>query len=172
MRSLRRSFRPRRMAAAVAVAALLTAAAGANPAAASSCADRDEAAALHVRSLQTWMVVASLTCGSVDAYNDFVLKFRPALQRHGDALIGYFQRTYGGQGTSKLNRYVTLLANQASALSLKDRGSYCTRTAEMYDEMQDGVSLTQLESYSAENVGLLAVEPKSCMSENLVVSLK
>jgi hypothetical protein len=172
MRSLRRSFRLRRCAAAVALAALLTGAAGANPAAAASCVDRDEAAALHVRSLQTWMVVASLTCGSVDDYNEFVLKFRPALQRHGDTLVDYFRRAYGGAGQSKLNRYVTLLANQASALSLKDRASYCARSTEMYGEMREAVSLTQLESYSAENVGLLAVEPRSCMSENLVVSLK
>lgn len=171
MRSPRRSVRLKRLAAAVATAALLSGAA-AGPAAASSCVDRDEAAALHVRSLQTWMVVASLTCGSVDAYNEFVLKFRPALQRHGDTLIDYFHRAYGGSGTSKLNRYVTLLANQASALSLKDRANYCTRTAEMYDEMREAVSLTQLESYSAANVGLLAVEPKSCMSEKLVASLK
>lgn len=170
--SQRRTVRPRRMVAAAALAAMVAAAANANPAAASQCANREEAAALHVRSLQTWMVVASLSCGLVDDYNAFVLKFRPALQSHGDTLVSYFQRAYGGAGTSKLNRYVTLLANQASALSLKDRATYCARTAEMYDEMRKTVSPGELERYSAENVGLLAVEPKSCMSENLAVSLR
>lgn len=160
MTNPRRSARPKHLTAAIVTTALLLGVT-ATPTAALACATRDEAAALHVRSLQTWMVVASLTCGSVNDYNAFVLKFRPALQRHGDTLIAYFHRTYGGSGTSKLNRYVTLLANQASALSLKDRATYCARTAEMYTEMREAVSLTQLESYSAENIGLLAVEPKA-----------
>lgn len=167
----RRLFPRRARAAAVALAtAFATVTAAAPPAAAATCATPAEEAALHVRSLQTWLVVSSLTCGSVDQYNGFVVKFRPALQRHGDALISYFHKAYGGAGTDKLNRYVTLLANQASALSLKDRDAFCARSAAMYQEMDAAVAVSALDSYSAEKVGLLAVEPRSCMPDTLVVS--
>lgn len=137
------------------------------------CADTSEAAALHVRSLQTWLVVASLSCGTVDDYNAFVIKYRPTLQRHGESLIRYFGRAYGKGGTDKLNRYVTLLANEASRLSLDDRDAFCARAASIYGEMRgDSVSANQLDSYSAEKVGLLAVEPKSCMPDGLLASAR
>lgn len=139
---------------------------------AKGCANASDAAALHVRSLQTWLVVSSLTCGSVDRYNTFVVTFRPALQEHGDALIGYFRKAYGKAGTDKLNRYVTLLANQASALSLEDRDGFCARSNAIYAEMEaGGISNADLDIYSARTVGLLAEEPKSCLPVGEVVSM-
>lgn len=176
------SRRPSLRRAGVAAVALAAAFAMASPSLAASataaakgkgCANATEAAALHVRSLQTWLVVASLNCGTVEDYNTFVVKYRPALQRHGDALIDYFGRAYGKGGTDKLNRYVTLLANEASRLSLEDRDAYCARAAGIYGEIKgDAVSVNQLDSYSAEKVGLLAVEPKSCMPDGLLASAR
>lgn len=161
------------MAAAFAVASPTLAASASSAAKGKGCADTSEAAALHVRSLQTWLVVASLSCGTVEDYNTFVVKYRGALQRHGDSLIRYFGRAYGKGGTDKLNRYVTLLANEASRLSLDDRDAFCARAAGIYDEMKsDAVTVNQLDSYSAEKIGLLAVEPKSCMSESLLASAR
>ncbi|GAA0572683.1 hypothetical protein [Caenispirillum bisanense] len=175
------SRRPLLRRAGVAALALAAAVAVSTPSLAASataakgkgCADAGEAAAMHVRSLQTWLVVASLSCGTVEDYNTFVVKYKGSLQRHGDQLIRYFNRAYGKGGNDKLNRYVTLLANEASRLSLDDREAFCARAAAIYDEMEgDAVSANQLDSYSAEKVGLLAVEPKSCMPEGLLASAR
>lgn len=81
---------------------------------------------IEVRRLQSKLMVAALSCeDSRPAYNDFVVHYRPALRQHGDALKARFRREYGGSYQSKLDSFVTLLANQASQQSNVDRASFC-----------------------------------------------
>lgn len=105
--------------------AVLIVASDFSPALAAACAEPTEATALRVRALQSRLMVSALVCGTRDQYNAFVTRYRPALQRNGAALIAYFDRVYGAEATLRLNRFVTALANDASARSNDDRAAFC-----------------------------------------------
>ncbi|MPY70931.1 MAG: hypothetical protein GEU92_12680 [Alphaproteobacteria bacterium] len=96
---------------------------------AAGCADARERESLTVRSLQTDLMVAALSCNVRDDYNTFVQRYRPHLSGHGHALRRYFQRAYGPRAQRALDRYVTELANQASQVSNADRTAFCAQTA-------------------------------------------
>jgi hypothetical protein len=105
----------------------------ANPAGAgdlSTCITADEARAFSMRHLQSRLMVAGLACNQRDAYNNFVESFRPPLADAGANLIGYFQRTGGGQ--SALNRHVTELANVAGLYRAEDPEGFCQETWNMF----------------------------------------
>lgn len=96
---------------------------------------------IEVRRLQTKLMVAALSCeDSRPAYNDFVVHYRPVLRRHGDALKAKFRREYGGGYQSKLDSFVTLLANQASQQSITDRAGFCADARATFARLGSGAS--------------------------------
>lgn len=101
---------------------------------AATCASNREMAALNSRVLQTELMVAALTCGQRDSYNYFATQFRQPLTHHGKNLRALFQRTYGNAGTSRLNAFVTRLANDASQRSMMLRQGYCAYAVRLFDE--------------------------------------
>jgi hypothetical protein len=123
----------RRLAQGLCLAALGISLAGAAQAA--GCADTRERESLTVRSLQTDLMVAALSCNVRDDYNTFVQRYRSHLSVHGHALRRYFQRTYGPRAQRALDRYVTELANQASQVSNADRTAFCAQTAASLDRL-------------------------------------
>ncbi len=101
-----------------------------------SCALPEESAALNSRVLQTELMVAALSCGNREQYNDFVQRFHHVLKDHGDALRGYFMRTYGDEGEGELNAFITRLANQASNRSLeRSEIEFCQKAAMIFHDV-------------------------------------
>jgi hypothetical protein len=114
--------------AAVAVCAIsVTVGIGAS-AAATQCVRSEEKKALEVRALQTDMMVAALSCNATREYNEFVTRFKSALNSHTHTLNGMFSRLYGRAADREYLRYTTSLANQASLASATDAGEFCTST--------------------------------------------
>lgn len=100
---------------------------------------------IEVRRLQTNLMVAALSCGARDDYNEFVLSHRPSLQKYGKAIRTEFRRRYGKSGDSKLNQFVTRLANEASARSNADRENFCAEATASFQEAKvNGATLTKL----------------------------
>jgi hypothetical protein len=100
-----------------------------------SCADRVERESLNVRQLQTQLMVAALSCNQRADYNAFITRFRPVLADHSDVMTGYFRRVFGKRSPHEINAYVTRLANEASALSIADRQSYCRASFDALTEL-------------------------------------
>lgn len=96
----------------------------------STCMTAQEARAFSLRHLQSRLMVAGLACNQRDAYNNFVESFRPGLADAGTDLIGYFQRTGGGQ--TALNRHVTELANVAGLYRASSPEEFCQETWNMF----------------------------------------
>lgn len=92
---------------------------------AAECFGARERASLDVRVLQSKLMVAALMCNQRNEYNDFVVRFRPALRAHGRTLINYFDQTFDAAGKRQLDRFVTALANEASRESNIDRAGFC-----------------------------------------------
>ena len=85
------------------------------------CPSVRERAAFHVRLLQTELMVAALSCGRpeyVGLYNAFVERSRPELVGHARVLKSYFARQYGAGRLTRLDAFVTDIANQASHRSM------------------------------------------------------
>lgn len=105
---------------------------GATASWAASCDDAADQAAFHVRSLQTELMVAALTCGAREDYNEFAVKFKKPLTDQGKGLKRHFKATYGAAADPQLNAYVTALANRLSERSIAARDSYCDRAARTF----------------------------------------
>lgn len=101
------------------VLAMLT---GGEAKAAGSCAKADEMAALNSRVVQSWLMLAALTCDERPRYNAFVTRFRSALSGQGAVLRSYFSRAYGDASESRLNKFVTTVANNVSDYSHEKSG--------------------------------------------------
>lgn len=99
------------------------------------CARASEQPALSARVLQTQLMVAALACGESGRYNDFVRKFSPELSARSRTLMALFERQYGRGAESQLNRFVTVLANAASARSATT-SRFCTDAVVLFDTLQ------------------------------------
>lgn len=98
------------------------------------CASENDLAALNARVLQTELMVAALSCDERERYNNFITAYRSVLTERSQALQGMFKRAYGGEGTDRLNSFVTRMANNSSQ-QVNDRGNdYCTYAGELFKE--------------------------------------
>jgi hypothetical protein len=97
------------------------------------CVSDNERQAMTMRVLQTELMVAALTCGQQGAYNRFINQFEGELVTRGKTLRSAFQRLYGGKGQSRLDGFVTRLANEASQRSIGDRDGFCPRASALFD---------------------------------------
>jgi hypothetical protein len=87
---------------------------------------------IEVRRLQTTLMVAALSCRARSDYNEFIMAHRPSIQSYGKAIKAEFRRRYGKSGSKELNRFVTRLANEASARSNADRAGFCADAAALF----------------------------------------
>ncbi len=127
----------RRAAAALAIAGMATGAL-AGPAAACLQGIGNGTYAKSVRTLQSDMMVAALSCNERGLYNAFAVAYRTDLQRHGKALRAYFKETHGAQHLKRLNAYVTQLANDASIRHARTGKDYCQAAREVLRELLPG----------------------------------
>src|SRR5215469_16801466 len=94
-------------------------------AAAPLCTTQDELSALRTAALQQQLMVAGLTCHATEAYNRFVLSYRPELQKSDAELKSYFIRRGGEHGEADYDSFKTKLANLASLSNSTDGRAYC-----------------------------------------------
>lgn len=105
----------------------------------------DGVVSIEVRRLQTNLMVAALSCGARADYNAFVINHRSSLKKYGTAIRREFKRRYGKSGSRRLNRFVTRLANEASARSNADRDQFCADASTMFKKTeQSRVNLAHL----------------------------
>ncbi|GEO82709.1 hypothetical protein [Pararhodospirillum oryzae] len=130
--------------------------------AAANCTLSKDDAALSVRTLQSHLMVAALSCGQSAQYNQFVGNFQKDLTTQGKSLTSYFSRQYGGAAKREMNAYVTRMANQASQRSMTDRQAYCTESRAVFEalgQVPDG-KLVEFVSASLP----FAMQPASCQT--------
>lgn len=113
--------------------ALVVTGTGALPAYAAVCASAKDRTALETRMLQTDLVVAALSCNERSRYNAFVTRFKSEIGDGGQGLKSFFQRIYGREATSRLNAFVTELANEASQRTIAYQGDYCGDAVKRFD---------------------------------------
>ena len=73
-------------------------------------------------------MVAGFTCQASDAYNRFVLAYRPELQKSDADLKTYFLRREGARGEAAYDTFKTKLANLSSLSDIANTTGYCANT--------------------------------------------
>ncbi len=102
-------------------------------AAAPLCTTQDELSSLRTAALQQQLMVAGLTCHASDAYNRFVLAYRPELQKSDAELKAYFIRRGGEHGEADYDTFKTKLANLASFSDSTNGRAYCANARVSFD---------------------------------------
>jgi len=97
----------------------------ASPAFSIICSSPSEQQALSMRVLQTKLMVSALSCNAKPQYNLFVKRFQRELAPHGKALRRMFHRTYGKKARYHLDKFITGLANDESAVRISAGDRYC-----------------------------------------------
>ncbi len=135
---------------------------------AAGCDDSRDKAAFHVRSLQTELMVAALTCGAKAHYNTFVTKFQNVLIVNGQALKKQFRVAHGAKADRELNAYVTALANRASQRSINKRDNYCSRAQRTFATVT-AMSPKELASFAMQRLTGDVDVPSSCRANVVMV---
>lgn len=94
-----------------------------------------EQTVMHVRRLQTQLLVGTLSCGRPHMkqyYNSFVTRFDHALKANGQALTAYFRSRFGARGVAEMDSFLTKLSNELSLVSMRN-GEFCERTDGLFD---------------------------------------
>lgn len=90
---------------------------------------------MHVRRLQTQLMVGALSCGRPRMqhnYNSFVSKFDRALKANGQQLKSYFVSRFGARGIAEMDAFLTKLSNELSLVSMR-HSEFCERTDGLFD---------------------------------------
>ena len=104
------------------------------------CAGAQDLTALQVASVQQELAVAALACEADDVtlYNNFVATYQPELIASDEALMAYFLRRAPASGTEDYHSFKTKLANQYSARSAGNHGSFCGKAEALFHEALAG----------------------------------
>ena len=90
--------------------------------------------ALNTRVLQTELMVAALSCDEKTRYNTFVNTYQSLLTSQSQTLQALFKRVHGGQASTRLNAFITKLANNSSQQVRSRPDDYCVFAVELFDE--------------------------------------
>ena len=107
-------------------------------AATSLCTTPEELSALRTAALQQELMVAGLTCQATDAYNRFVLAYRPELQKSDSDLKAYYVRRDGARGEAEYDTFKTKLANLSSLSDIANSSGYCANARAAFDVAMQG----------------------------------
>jgi hypothetical protein len=103
--------------------------------ASATCLKPYEGTAINIAGLKSQLMVTALSCDTRERYNDFVLTFRPTLQREDTALNSYFRRHYGRGWRAQHDDYITQLANMQSEAGIREGTLFCQDNVGLFDEV-------------------------------------
>ena len=101
---------------------------------ASGCARPADMNALKTAAMQQRLMVAALSCGETQSYNQFVRTYQTELQNSDKNLQAYFRRVNGKTGTADYHAYKTRLANASSMAVINDNVSYCANAKASFEQ--------------------------------------
>ncbi len=137
-------------------------------AAAPLCTTQGELSSLRTAALQQQLMVAGLTCHASDAYNRFVLAYRPELQKSDAELKAYFIRRGGEHGEADYDTFKTKLANLASFSDSTDGRAYCANARVSFEMAMRGQSLANY--VAGQQLVVSLPEQRLCVADRQVLA--
>lgn len=120
--------------------------------------------AMHVRLLQTELMVAALQCRTAPGndfsskYNAFIMQFSSPLSQNANVLKDHFRKSYGASHLTHLDRYMTRIANDAGQRGASN--GYCQDMAPMFEQVMALRSNSELTRFSTQNPLSLAISTR------------
>lgn len=119
------------------------------PALAARAAPCPSPTVLNVTALQSELMVLATTCHDGSGYNAFMRRYHPYLFDTEKSLAAYFRRAYGRGGQAAHDRFVTDLANDQSAIGLRQGTEFCPRNQALFSEVMALRGSSELPDYAA-----------------------
>lgn len=138
-------------------------------AAAPLCTTQDELSALRTAALQQQLMVAGLTCRAGEAYNRFVLAYRPELQKSDAELKDYFIRRGGEHGEADYDSFKTKLANLAELSDTADARAYCANARVSFEMAMHG-GQTLAHYVASQQLVVALPEQRLCVADRQVLA--
>jgi len=139
----------------------LAAAAVAGPALA-ACLQPPEQRAVDLRTVQSQLMVAAITCRREDDYNRFVTRFQPELARAHNTLTGYFRRVHGAAGQRQMDSYITNLANAQSQSALRQGNQFCRNSEALWSSAAGVANANAVPQLVTQHQIVGALEAQAC----------
>lgn len=120
--------------------------------------------AMHVRLLQTELMVAALQCRQApqydfsSKYNAFVMQFSQPLTQNANVLKEHFRKSFGGNHMTQFDRYMTRIANDAGQRGM--HSSYCQNMMPVFESVLALKGNNDLTKYSAQNPLALSISSR------------
>jgi hypothetical protein len=120
--------------------------------------------AMHVRLLQTELMVAALQCRAhtdydfSSKYNAFVMQFSQPLAQNATVLKDHFRKSHGASHMTQLDRYMTRIANDAGQRGTS--AGYCQAMKPMFERVLALKGAGELSRFSNENPLALAISTR------------
>jgi len=102
---------------------------------AQNCVFANERAAFELVALKNTLMVAALSCGQNNEYNDFMTRFQPYLATQQSVMDHYFARMNGGTAQTDEDTFLTALSNEESQESLTMGPQYCPGAGALFDQI-------------------------------------
>lgn len=94
--------------------------------------------AVHMRAIQSRLMVAALSCeGAKARYNSFAIKFKTHLADNGKVLNSYFKCMAGKKSRHHMDKMITSIANIAANMNSDDHESFCEEADEIFTALED-----------------------------------
>jgi hypothetical protein len=132
------------------------------PLAQAACATPAEKPAFDVAGLKSELMVVALTCNERDKYNNFVVRYQPALMSQDRALNSYFRRAFGRAAQKQHDDYITQLANTQSETGIQQGTLFCMHNAKLFDEVLALPQGADLAGYAAAKAFVQPAEFTTC----------
>jgi hypothetical protein len=143
----------------------LAVAAVAGPALA-ACLQPQEQRAVDLRTVQSQLMVAAITCRREDDYNRFVQRFQPDLARAHNTLTAYFRRAHGAAGQRQMDAYITNLANAQSQSALRQGNQFCRNSEALWSSAAGVANVNAVPPLVAQHQIVSAIEAQACSAGN------
>ncbi len=116
--------------------------------AAPACEFAADRTAFDIEGLKSQLMLTALACKQQDKYNEFMSRFKPQVASAEAGLATYFKRSYGRQGQTQYDAYITNLADEQEKDGLKSGSAYCENLNVMFDEVMSLHDASELHDFT------------------------
>ncbi len=113
-----------------------------------ACEFDSDRTAFDIEGLKSQLMLTALACKKQDKYNEFMSRYKPQVASAEAGLATYFKRSYGRQGQTQYDAYITNLADEQEKDGLKAGTAYCENLEVMFDEVMSLHDASELHDFT------------------------
>jgi hypothetical protein len=127
-----------------------------------ACEFEADRTAFDIEGLKSQLMLTALACKKQDQYNAFMSRYKPAVASAEAGLASYFKRSYGRQGQTQYDAYITNLADEQEKDGLKSGTAYCDNLNVMFDEVMSLHNASELHDFTNAKVIVQPITFETC----------